>query len=102
MINSTAISASLPKAPVIPPRDLWAATQTYKIFYHLKSSAAAVHTFTLTGIFPHAVLAVNLLKYTEYSFYAYYYGSISSVYEYNLISQTSHLRTDEDGMCLQI
>ena len=98
MVNSTAISVTLPSTPYLPPKDNWTYVQIHEVFYHRHGVAETSQKLTVSGALPQTVVASGLKKYTDYVFYAHYFGKINGE-DQNIITQYSVLmKTDEDGM----
>ena len=97
MINSTAISATLPSTPFLPPKDNWVYVQNHEILYHQSGIDEAPNMMTISGALPQTLIASGLKKYTDYLFFARYYGKINGE-DQNIITRYSvAMRTDEDG-----
>ncbi len=97
VVSSTSISVSLTTLPTIPPRDQWTSDPKYDVVYHKKGSQVPQYSMSLTGNLTQTGMASGLSKYTEYEFYARYYGKISGTIEHNVKSTKVVLRTGEDG-----
>ena len=98
MINSTAITATLTSTPYIPPRDNWTYVDKYDMLYfETNNPTPSVVKLEFTGSLPKTIHATNLKKYTDYSFYAHYYGYIDGTIEYHIITDGIVMKTDEDG-----
>ena len=74
MINSAAISVKLPSTPYLAPKDSWVYVQNHEILYHRSGIIETPDKLTVSGALPQAVVASRLKKYTDYAFYAHYYG----------------------------
>ena len=102
MINSTAISAYYRAVPFLPPRDTWSYIQRQDILFHRNGVDDPVQAMTVNGTLPQTVVVTGLKKYTEYLFYAHYYGKINGQ-DHNIITRYSAaVRTDEDGILFLI
>ena len=98
MINSTSISVTLPSTPHLPPKDNWAYVQNHEILYHRSGIVENPSKLTIIGALPQTVIAKGLKKYTDYVFYAHYFGKIDGK-DQNIITRYSAVvKTDEDGM----
>ena len=100
MINSTAISAQLPSTPFLTPLDQWKYVQNHEVLYHRKGVEETPQKITVNGALPKTVTATGLKKYTEYVFYAHYFGTISSKDQNIITTYSAPVRTDEDGIYL--
>eukprot|EP00794_Sanderia_malayensis_P019880 gene19880-21821_t len=96
VLNSTAISVELPALLSIPPRDNWSSMSNYACLYHKKDNTNPTYTLSFTGSLPVWALVTGLSKYTDYTFYAYYYGKRNSINDHHLISVTKTVKTHED------
>ena len=96
MINSTAISITLPSAPYLPPLDSWTYITNHEVRYYKVGDESNVHTITVTGSLPQTVIASRLGKYTDYQFFVHYFGKIGSA-DQNIVSPGAIQKTDEDG-----
>ena len=98
MTNSTAISVTLPSTPYLPPKDGWTYAQAGEILYHRSGIVDAPQKLTVSGALPQTINATGLKKYTDYVFYAHYFGNINRK-DQNIITRYSAVvKTDEDGM----
>ena len=98
MHNSTAISVTLPSRPYLPPRDQWIYIQKHEVLYHRSGVDEPVKIIEINEPLPKTVVATGLNKYTDYVFYARYYGKIDGE-DQNIITRYSAvMKTDEDGM----
>ena len=95
--NSTALSAQLLIAPIVPNGDQWSASSSYEILYYKKSDPSSKVKLIISGTPPIKKTVTGLQPYTEYTFYAHFYGFIKSTIEHNIISAERTARTDEDG-----
>ena len=99
MVNSTAISVLLQSTPVLPPRDAWASIQKNEVFFKRYQVDEPAKKIAVLEALPRTVIAADLNKYTEYVFYAHYFGNITGK-DHNIITSYSVVcRTDEDGEC---
>ena len=98
MLNSTAISVTLPSTPHLPPKDNWIYVQTSEILYHRSGVVETPFKLTVSGALPHTVIASGLEKYTDYVFYARYYGKINGGDQNFITGYSTVVKTDEDGM----
>ena len=98
MINSTAISIQLPSTPYLPPKDNWAYIQKHEILYHRSGVQEAPQKLTISGALPQTIVATGLKKYTDYVFYAHYFGTINSEVQNIITGYSAVVKTDEDGM----
>ena len=97
MTNSTAISVKLPTTPYLPPTDNWTYVQNHEVLYHRSGVQETPQKLTISGALPQTVVATGLKKYTDYVFYAHYFGTINTE-DQNIISGYSMIvKTDEDG-----
>ena len=98
MINSTSISVTLPSTPYLPPKDNWTYVQNHEILYQRSGIVETPQKLTVSGALPQTINATGLKKYTDYVFYAHYFGKINGE-DQNIITRYSVvMRTDEDGM----
>ena len=98
MINSTAISVTLPSTPYLPPKDGWTYAQASEVLYHRSGIVEAPQKLTVSGALPQTINATGLKKYTDYLFYAHYFGNMNRK-DQNIITRYSAVvKTDEDGM----
>ena len=98
MVNSTAISVTLPSMPYLPPKNNWTYVQTSEILYHRRGVVETPQRLAVIGVLPQTIIATGLQKYTDYLFYAHYHGKISRQ-DQNIITRYSAvMKTDEDGM----
>ena len=100
MVNSTAISVQLPSAPFLPPKDQWIYVQNHDLLFHRNGVEETPQKITMNGALPKTVIATGLKKYTEYVFYAHYFGTISSEDQNIITTYSAPVRTDEDGIYL--
>ena len=98
MINSTAISVTLPSTPYLAPKDSWVYVQNHEILYHRSGIVETSQKLTVIGALPQTVVASRLKKYTEYVFYAHYYGKINGEDQNIITTYSVVMRTDEDGV----
>ena len=96
MINSTAISITLPSAPHLPPLDSWTYITNHEVRYYKVGDEINVQSITVTGSLPQTVTASGLGKYTDYQFFVHYFGKIGSA-DQNIVSPGAIQKTDEDG-----
>ena len=98
MINSTSISVKLPATPYLPPKDNWSYTGNTEILYHRSGVVENPSKLTVSGTLPQTIFANGLKKYTDYVFYAHYFGKIDGQ-DHNIVTRYSVVvKTDEDGM----
>ena len=98
MVNSTAISVTLPSTPYLPPINSWTYVEYHEVLYHRSGIEEASKKLTVIGALPQTVIASKLKKYTPYVFYAHYFGKIDGE-DQNIISRYSAIvKTNEDGM----
>ena len=98
MKNSTVISVTLPSTPYLPPKDNWTYVQSSEVLYHRSGIVETPQKLTVSGALPQTINATGLKKYTDYVFYAHYFGKINGE-DQNIITRYSVvMRTDEDGM----
>ena len=98
MVNSTAISVTLSLTPYLPPKDNWTYVQNHEILYQRSGIVETPQKLTVSGALPQTINATGLKKYTDYVFYAHYFGKINGE-DQNIISRYSVvMKTDEDGM----
>ena len=98
MVNSTTISIQLPSTPYLPPNDTWIYFQNHEVLYHRSGVQEAAQKLTVSGALPQTTVATGLQKYTDYVFYAHYFGTINGK-DQNIITRYSVvMKTDEDGM----
>ena len=98
MLSSTAISVRLPSTPYLPPINNWTYVERHEILYHRSGIKETPNKLTVVGALPQTVIASGLKKYTDYVFYAHYYGKINGE-DQNIITRYSAIiRTNEDGM----
>lgn len=97
MVNSTAISAQLPSTPFLPPRDNWTYVATHEVLYFNVSDESRVFKIAVAGSLPKTVIATGLKKYTDYTFYAHYYGYLNGTEHHHIITRGITMKTDEDG-----
>ena len=98
MINSTTISVTLPSTPYLAPIHDWEYVQKYEILYHRSGIEETPKKLIVTGALPQTINATGLEMYTDYVFYAYYFGKINGENQ-NIITRYSEaIKTDEDGM----
>ena len=98
MVNSTAISVTLPVTPYLALNDNWTYVQNHEVFYHRSGVEEAPNKLTVIGTLPQTVIASRLKKYTGYVFYAHYFGKINGK-NHNIITRYSRVvKTAEDGM----
>ena len=98
VINSTTISVTLPSTPYLPPEDAWTYVQNQEVLYHRSGINEIPMKLTVSGALPQTINATGLKKYTDYVFYAHYFGKINGE-DQNIITRYSVLmKTDEDGM----
>ena len=98
MINSTAISAQLPSTPFLPPRDNWTYVARHEVLYFKVGDESTVSKLEVTGSLPKTVVATGLKKYTDYTFYAHYFGYLDGTKDHHIITRGVTMKTDEDGM----
>ena len=98
MVNSTAISVTLPSTPYLPPKDNWTYIQYHQIFYHRSGIEETPNKLTVIGALPQTVVASRLKKYTDYVFYAHYYGKINGKDQNIITRYSTDVKTAEDGM----
>ena len=98
IINSTAIAVELPSIPFLPPRDQWTYVQNNEVLFHRKGVEETPQKITGNGNLPKTVIVTGLKKYTEYVFYAHYFGTINNTDQNIITAYSAPVRTDEDGM----
>ena len=98
MFNSTTISVTLPSTPNLPPKDNWVYVQNHEVFYHRSGVEETPKKLTVSGALPQTVIASGLKKYTNYVFYAHYYGKINGGNQNIITGYSTAVKTDEDGM----
>ena len=98
MINSTAISVQLPSTPYLPPKDQWTYVQNHEVLFHRKGVEETPQKIIVNGALPKTVIATGLKKYTEYVFYAHYFGTINNTNQNIITAYSAAVRTDEDGI----
>ena len=102
-INSTAIYATIKSPPYIPPRDNWTYVDKCDMLYFETNNATPrVEKFEFTGSMPRTMHVTNLKKYTDYTFYAHYYGYLHGTIEHHIITNSIVRKTDEDGKYFRI
>ena len=102
MINSTAISIQLPSTPYLPPKDQWTYVQNHEVLFHRKGVEETPQKITVNEALPKTVIATGLKKYTEYVFYAHYFGTINGEDQNIITTYSAAVRTDEDGIYLTV
>ena len=98
MINSTAISVTLPSTPYLPPKDNWTYVQASEVLYHRSGIVEIPQKLTVRGALPQTINATGLKKYTDYVFYAHYFGKINGEVQNIITKYSAVVKTDEDGM----
>ena len=100
MVNSTVISVQLPSPPSLPPKDQWTYVQNHEVLFHRTGVEETPQKITVNEALPKTVNATGLKKYTEYVFYAHYFGTINGEDQNIITTYSAAVRTDEDGMYL--
>ena len=98
MINSTAISVTLPSTPYLAPKANWTYVRKHEILYHRSGIEETPKKLTVIGALPQTINATGLEAYTDYVFYAHYFGKINGEDQNIITSYSEVIKTDGDGM----